>query len=70
MTAGDGISPDALKNRVIEILLRNEDNLIKLTAEKELYTDLQLDDNLLPTDDLPVGVCTGRVLQANGWIQT
>lgn len=70
LTAGDGISPDALKNRVIEILLRNEDNLIKLTAEKELYTDLQLDDNLLPTDDLPVGVCTGRVLQANGWIQT
>lgn len=69
-TAGTAVSEEALRNRVIEILLRNEDNLIKLTAENELYTDLQLDDNLLPTDDLPVGVATGRVLQANWWVQT
>lgn len=64
--AGDGISEDSLKNKIIDISLREEDNLIKLNEDNELYTDLQLLDGITPSDDLPVGVETGRVLVADG----
>lgn len=53
-------------NKVINLVLRSLNNLIKINSNNEVYTDLQLDDNLLSTATLPVGVTTGRVLQANG----
>lgn len=53
-------------NKVINLILRSLNNLIKINSNNEVYTDLQLDDNLLSTATLPVGVTTGRVLQANG----
>lgn len=57
-------------NKVINLILRSLNNLIKVNANNEVYTDLQLDDNLLSTATLPVWVTTGRVLQANGWVAT
>lgn len=65
-TAGDGIDEEALRNKIIDLKLRSLNNLIKVNWNNEVYTDLQLDDNLLSTATLPVGVTTGRVLQANG----
>ena len=53
-------------NKVINLILRSLNNLIKINSNNEVYTDLQLDDNLLSIATLPVGVTTGRVLQANG----
>lgn len=53
-------------NKVVNLILRELNNLIKINSNNEVYTDLQLDDNLLSSAVLPVGVTTGRVLQANG----
>jgi hypothetical protein len=39
-------------------LLREENNLIKIDGNNEVYTDLQLEDGLATTDTLPVGVTT------------
>lgn len=63
-TGGAGI--EVTDNKVINLILRSLNNLIKINDNNEVYTDLQLDDNLLSTATLPVGVTTGRVLQANG----
>lgn len=52
-------------NKVVNLILRELNNLIKINSNNEVYTDLQLDDNLLSSAVLPVGVTTGRVLQAN-----
>lgn len=52
-------------NEVINLVLRSLNNLIKVNANNEVYTDLQLDDNLLSTATLPVWVTVGRVLQTN-----
>ena len=41
-----------------------------MNENRELYVDLQLMDNILPTSDFPVGVTTGKILQANGWQQS
>lgn len=60
-----GIEIDA--NKVIKILLRSENNLIKVTDENELYTDLQLADWIKPTDEFPVGVTVGKVLASDWW---
>lgn len=57
-------------NKVINLILRSLNNLIKVNWDNEVYTDLQLDDNLLSTATLPVWVTTGRVLQANWWVAT
>lgn len=54
-------------NKVINLLLRSEDNLLK-TEDNELYCDLQLEDGLTTSDTLPVGVTTGRVLSTDGWV--
>ena len=64
-TAWDGIEITA--NKVIKLLLRQEDNLIMLNDENEIYTDLQLADWILPTDEFPVWVTVGRVNSADGW---
>ena len=57
-------------DKVISLLLREENNLIHLNDDNEIYTDLQLEANIQPTDDFPVGVTVGRVLQADGWTQS
>lgn len=57
-------------NKVVNILIREENNLIKLDDNNDLYTDLQLADWISTTDTLPVGVTTGRVLQADGWVES
>jgi hypothetical protein len=67
-TWGTGIGIDT--NKVISVLLREENNLIQVNGDNELYTDLQLVSNIRPTDTFPVWVTTGRVLQSNWWIQS
>lgn len=64
-TAWDGIEITA--NKVIKLLLRQENNLIMLNDDNEIYTDLQLADWILPTDEFPVWVTVGRVNSADGW---
>lgn len=53
-------------NKVVNLKLRDEDNLIQINEDDEAYVDLQLDDGIEPWDDLPVGVETWRVLVADG----
>ena len=57
-------------NHVINVLLRELNNLIHVNGDNELYVDLQLDDWILPDDDFPVGVTTGKILQADWWTQS
>lgn len=66
-TWGTGIWIDA--NKVISLLLRDENNLIQVNADNEVYTDLQLADGIEPTDDFPVWVTVWKVLQTDGWTQ-
>lgn len=66
VTGGDGIEVTA--NKVINLLLRSENNLIKIDDNNDVYCDLQLEDWIATTDDLPVGVTTGRVLVADWWV--
>ena len=57
-------------NKVVNLLLREENNLIKVDENNYVYTDLQLEDWITTTDTLPVWVSTGRVLAADGWVAT
>ncbi len=57
-------------DKVINLLLREENNLIHVNDDNEVYTDLQLEDWILPTDDFPVWVTVGKVLQSDGWTQS
>lgn len=68
ITWGTGIEVTA--NKVVNLLLRAENNLIKVDENNDVYVDLQLEDWILPADTIPVGVTTGRVLQADWWITT
>lgn len=52
-------------NKVVNLKLRSEDNLIQINNDNEAYVDLQLEDWITPSDDFPVGVTTGRVLKTN-----
>lgn len=63
-TAGDGI--DISTDKVISVLLREENNLIHLNSNNELYTDLQIVAWAKPTDDFEVWVTTWRVLESDG----
>lgn len=54
-------------NHVINVLLRAMNNLIMVNEDRELYVDLQLEDWIEPTDDFPVGVTTGKILQEDWW---
>lgn len=62
-TGGAGI--EITENKVVNLILRNLNNLIKINSNNEVYVDLQLDDNLQSSATLPVGVTTWRVIQAN-----
>ena len=66
-TWGTGIDIDT--NKVISILLREENNLIEVNSDNELYTDLQLAVNVTPSSDFPVWVTVGKVLAENWWSQ-
>jgi hypothetical protein len=57
---------EVTENKVINLILRELNNLIKVNGNNEVYVDLQLDDNLLWSDTLPVWVTTGRVIQYHG----
>ena len=52
-------------NKVVNLKLRDENNLIKINEDDEAYVDLQLEDWIAPDDDFPVWVTTGRVLVAD-----
>lgn len=67
-TGGVGIEITA--NKVVNLLLRSSNNLIKVNWDNEVYTDLQLEDWIATTDTLPVWVTTWRVLQADGWVKS
>ena len=68
-TWGKGIEID--ENKVISLRLRDENNLIIWDEwDNEIYVDLQLDDEIRPTDAFPVWITTGRVIVDNGWDKT
>lgn len=66
-TWGTGIGIDT--NKVISLLLREENNLIMVNGDNEIYTDLQLAVNITPSSDFPVWVTVGKVLAENWWSQ-
>lgn len=66
-TWGTGIGIDT--NKVISLLLREENNLIHVNEDNEVYTDLQLVANITPSSDFPVWVTVGKVLQTDWWTQ-
>lgn len=57
-------------NKVINLLLRESNNLIQVNEDNEVYTDLQLLPWIQPNDDFPVGVTTGKILEEDWWIQS
>lgn len=61
-----GIGTEITEEKEINVVLRDTNNLIQLTQNNELYTDLQLANWLKPTDTIPVWVTTGRVLSWDG----
>ena len=46
--------------------LKETDNLIKETQNKEIYVDLQLDSYIQSTANFPVGVCVWNVREIDG----
>ena len=65
-TWGKAIEID--EDKVISLRLRAENNLIIYDEwDDEIYVDLQLDDEIRPTDAFPVWVTTGRVIIDNWW---
>ncbi len=67
-TGWTGIEIDT--NKVISLLLREENNLIMVNEDNEVYTDLQLSNGLTPLSDFPVWVTVWKVLQADGWTKS
>lgn len=57
-------------NKVVNLLLRSLNNLIKINADDEAYVDLQLEDWIEDDANMPVWVNVGRVLQADWWLAT
>lgn len=57
-------------NKVISLLLREENNLIMVNDDNEVYTDLQLESGLTPSSDFPVWVTVWKVLQTDWWTQS
>ena len=72
-TAWQGIDPQRLKQKIIEVYLRSTDNLIHvewdgMTEEWAIYVDLQIPAWATPNTEFEIGVTTWHVLQADGWI--
>jgi len=56
------------ENKVISLNLRDENNLIIYDAwDDEIYVDLQLPDEVMPTDAFPIWITTGRAVVDNWW---
>lgn len=64
------IGIEVTDNHVINLLLREANNLIHVNEDNEVYVDLQLDDGILPDADFPVWVTTGKILQSDWWQQS
>lgn len=67
-TGWTGIEIDT--NKVISLLLREENNLIMVNEDNEVYTDLQLSNGLTPLSDFPVWVTVWKILEADGWTKS
>lgn len=65
-TAGGGIEITA--NKVIQLLLREDDNLIKINDDREAYVDLQLASWITPSSDFPAWVTVWQVLSSDWWL--
>lgn len=61
-----GTAIEITADKVINLLLRSEDNLLQVNQDNELYCDLQLANWIAPDDDFPVWVTTG-IVNANDW---
>lgn len=59
----DGI--EITDNKVVNLKLREENNLIQINEDQEAYVDLQLPDWIAPNDTFPIWVNAGRVLVAD-----
>ena len=57
-SAWDWINIDS--NKVISVLLREENNLIMVNEDRELYTDLQFAPNITSNSEFPVWVTVGK----------
>ena len=63
-----GTAIEITEDKVINLRLRAENNLIIYDEwDDEIYVDLQLPDEITPTDAFPVWITTGRVIVDNGW---
>lgn len=61
---------EVTQDKVINLILREENNLLNVNDNNELYCDLQLQNWLKPTDTIPVWRTVGRVLASDWWIKT
>lgn len=63
-----GKAIEITEDKVINLRLREENNLIIYDEwDNEIYTDLQLPNEVRPTDTFPVWVTTGRAVVDNWW---
>lgn len=60
---------EVTSNKVINLLLRSEDNLLQV-EDNELFCDLQLADDTTTSDNLPVWITVGRVSSWDGRVAT
>lgn len=64
-----GVAIEVTPNKVINLLLRAENNLLHVNDDNELYCDLQTANWVKPSDNFEVGVTTGTVQQSDWWPQ-
>ena len=57
-------------NHVINVLLRELNNLIHVNEDRELYVDLQIPDGVEPDYDFEVWVTTWKILEEDWWQQS
>ena len=63
-----GKAIEVTEDRELNLCLREENNLIIYDEwDNEIYTDLQLPNEVRPTDTFPVWVTTGRAVVDNWW---
>lgn len=66
-----GKAIEITEDKVINLRLRDENNLIIWDeGDNEIYVDLQLWDEITPTDTFPVWITTGRAIVDNWWDAT
>lgn len=61
-----GVAIEVTPNKVINLLLRDENNLLHVNGDNELYCDLQIANWIAPDDAFEVWVTTGMVNEADG----